>query len=135
MVGHNEEGRFKFLNSESTPLWELAQDCKSAHKLCVFFSCDAQTYFRQYRIVFGLGADSQLNYLEAAQAAKCLDQFLESHGTLDDRGLMAELPAAINCALGSIKLRANCRLIVGGTASAAVVLGVIVYLESTDNSD
>src|SRR5436309_3503276 len=44
IVGHNQEGRFAFLNGSDKALDDLANDCAASGKICIFISCRSRKY-------------------------------------------------------------------------------------------
>jgi hypothetical protein len=130
VIGHNESGMFKFLNGESVHLRDLARICHQAGKVCVFFSCDAQSAFRKFRVDFEIGANTSLNYLEAANAAARLDAYLKTRKQISTARLVKELPALVDTAVSTSQMHARLTVIATGSAATASVAAAIVTLDS-----
>lgn len=122
IIGHNEGGFFKFLNGETVHLAELAAICRTFKKKCVFFSCDAQSVFRKFRVDNAIGANTQLNYQEAARAAVALDEFLAQGRRLSDSEFRQDIPNVIDQAVADQHMSSKLTVVVIGGATAAVVV-------------
>jgi hypothetical protein len=128
VIGHNEAGFFQFLDGHPVHLETLAKQCRALRKKCVFFSCDAQTIFRQFKLDSEIGADQPLNYLEAAKAAGALNHYLvvNSHQTVGN--LLNDLPAVVTDVIRTQTVKATVRVIAEGAGVAVAGGGLLVTL-------
>jgi hypothetical protein len=131
VIGHNELGVFRFASGETAHLVDLAKLCTQAVKRCVFFSCDAQTVFREFRVEFHLGANTPLSYREAIKAAIKLDSYVrDGRGAMSVGDLHKVLPDIVASAVDGAKLNARVSLVVEIGAGVAVASAVVVAIDA-----
>lgn len=135
IIGHNENGLFKFPNGEQAHLAKLAEICQALGRICVFFSCEARVIFREFQIEYGIGAHSKLNYLEAARAASRLGRLLEEKKHLTPQQLMAEISAMTDASLQKQGLAMHLSAVTNmrgrGTAALIVMMDALPCIAQT----
>lgn len=122
-VGHNDKGRFRFLNGTSRPMREVVGGCMAAQKACVFLACHSSTYTQDGPAI---GVSDRLNFVEALHVAAALGKQLSAKG--GKRASMADvrdwlsgvtLTAARRTRVMNVALRAS---EVGGAAFLVALL-------------
>ena len=84
VVGHNEDGLFRFIDGSSDDLADLANICSAAGQLCVFVSCNAYSHLLGSNSV---GLDREIGFAQSVDLAQSIVRFLSAH---QDTGTSAE---------------------------------------------
>jgi hypothetical protein len=98
IVGHNDKGQLRLLDSSEMPLRTLAEDCKYYEKKCVFISCRANSLLGDTTSV---GIEGKVSFREAFQITRALKSELDM---LKDRISLAEIDATLPSTLRRLEL-------------------------------
>ncbi|HWO08600.1 MAG TPA: hypothetical protein VNN80_03950 [Polyangiaceae bacterium] len=122
VVGHNDEGMFRFTKGPAVSLRELANSCLRAAKRCVFLSCNSA----QHLAGQATGIGSELTYVEAAEAASFISAKLDVLSSAD----YATLLRAVDDSMRALQKRRNVRVMLRigkGGVIVAVVIGAYCW--------
>jgi hypothetical protein len=119
VIGHNEGGLLRIAEGVSVRLSDMVKACEEAAKLCVFFSCRAQDYFRTFKASNGLGARFDLTFREASQAVVQLDGYIAREGGQGAKleALLPKIPEFVEGALANAHVEAFVEVSVTATVS------------------
>lgn len=87
MIGHNEEGVFRFASGESKPIGELSQMVESSNKVGVFLTCHGSCYTDAPAPRF------KINWINAFALAAILNRTFANSGTPPDPGPVPPRPS------------------------------------------
>lgn len=76
IVGHNDHGKFHFIDGSADGLAELANTCAAVGALCVFISCNADTHLMNSGAV---GLDREIGFADSVKLAQVVTSYIAKH--------------------------------------------------------
>lgn len=127
IIGHNENGRFRFLDGATANLNELADSCTAKMKLCVFVSCDSNEFIASK----GVGVDRSITATEARWITREIRTFLSKREMVTPNEMVEFVRAQ------SAKAKTKHRVVYVaqkgcGATSAAVAIALVVCTADDD---
>lgn len=122
VVGHNENGAFKFPNGDSLSLAKLSAICSALKKSCIFLSCSSKKGVRGNQ---NIGLNFDLSYRDAEKILGKLSAGLARENDMT----FEEIANLVARAELSVKLKPKVQALIVTTASGAALNGLIVGME------
>src|SRR5207249_10501973 len=131
IVGHNQEGRFAFLNGSDKALDDLANDCAASGKICIFISCRSRKYIHA-GVAYGLS--SELTFPQAFYITKAVQDFLISRKSQSTSPAVLYSHLQQTEAEATFKFQTRYLILKGcGAATGLIVLAIVVADLSDDD--
>ena len=122
IIGHNENGKFRFLSGEEMPIVEMAESCSGHDVFCVFLTCEAQGHLAGRPCT--AGATCTLSVDEATRSL----EYVAAHVASETSASAETIRTALERGVAARKRATQVRYLIAG----GVVVGLIyVIYEST----
>lgn len=122
-VGHNESGKFKFLDGTSMSLADIAEHATVTQKIPIFISCGAKSYVSK-----AVGVHRELGVSEALAATKEVMAFIQRHETVSPEQIQEHLTKFNQKYRVAYIVQKGCH-----AATGLLVVAIIIYLLDDDD--